>query len=195
LKTGDASIADDESGRFRQELERLLAARADINATDNAGLVPLHIAAGEGASEAARFLCENGADVNVQTNYEELTALHRVVEEGHNECLEVLVAAGADLNARYLTSESTESTLVFQSFGLLTRSHACANFCSTAGRRRDLLRSMKHRGTDMCLQRSSSSRAMVNETSLVLFAHRSCPGIAPSFVSLSCTAKMRWIVY
>ena len=35
-----------------QEIERLLAARADINATDNAGLVPLHIAAGEGAAAA-----------------------------------------------------------------------------------------------------------------------------------------------
>ena len=62
--------------------------------------VPLHVAAGEGSSDAAKFLCENGADVNVQSYYEELTALHRVVEEGHNECLEVLVAAGADLNAR-----------------------------------------------------------------------------------------------
>lgn len=62
--------------------------------------MPLHVAAGEGSSDAAKFLCENGADVNVQSYYEELTALHRVVEEGHNECLEVLVAAGADLNAR-----------------------------------------------------------------------------------------------
>ena len=34
-----------------------------------------------------------------------------------------------------------------------------------------------------------------NLRKIVHFAHRSCPGIAPSFVSLSCTAKMRWIVY
>ena len=84
----------------RQELERLLVAKADINAADNAGLVPLHVAAGEGASEAVRWLCEHGADVNVRTRMEELTALHRVVEEGFNECLEILVASGADLTAR-----------------------------------------------------------------------------------------------
>ena len=37
-----------------QEVSRLLAASADINTTDNAGLVPLHIAAGEGAADAVR---------------------------------------------------------------------------------------------------------------------------------------------
>ena len=98
-----------------QEIERLLAAQADINATDNAGLVPLHIAAGEGASAAvrgppsprhaaaarllhccvclrapraalnpaaalqAKCLCENGADVNAQSGFDDSTALHRVV--------------------------------------------------------------------------------------------------------------------
>mmetsp|Transcript_91782 Transcript_91782/g.148182 ORF Transcript_91782/g.148182 Transcript_91782/m.148182 type:complete len:315 (+) Transcript_91782:81-1025(+) len=82
------------------ELGRILAAHTDLNVSDNAGLVPLHVAAGEGAAQAVKFLCENGADVNSKTSFEHLTALHRAVEEGHNECLEVLVAAGADLNAR-----------------------------------------------------------------------------------------------
>jgi len=34
------------------ELGRILAAHTDLNVSDNAGLVPLHVAAGEGAAQA-----------------------------------------------------------------------------------------------------------------------------------------------
>ena len=37
-----------------QDIQRLLGAGADINEADNAGLLPLHIAAGECAADAVR---------------------------------------------------------------------------------------------------------------------------------------------
>ena len=46
--------------------ERLLAAGANVNATDGAGQTPLHIAALTGHSEAGRFLLGNGAEVNAR---------------------------------------------------------------------------------------------------------------------------------
>ena len=44
----------------------LLAAGANVNATDGAGQTPLHIAALTGHSEAGRFLLGNGAEVNAR---------------------------------------------------------------------------------------------------------------------------------
>ena len=48
--------------------EKLLAAGADVNATDTLGQTPLHIAALTGHAQASRFLLANGATVNFKDN-------------------------------------------------------------------------------------------------------------------------------
>lgn len=82
-----------------ESIRRLVKDKADINAKDNAGLVPLHVAAGDGEVEAVKLLCELGADVNAQTSFDGSTPMHKAVEEGYTEVIEALIEGGADVNA------------------------------------------------------------------------------------------------
>ncbi|MEM2790511.1 MAG: ankyrin repeat domain-containing protein, partial [Thermofilaceae archaeon] len=58
----------------------------------------LHKAVFRGHLEVARFLVENGADVNAR-NIDGMTPLHLAVFRGHLEVARFLVEKGADVNA------------------------------------------------------------------------------------------------
>uniref|UniRef100_A0A6U5X6L5 Uncharacterized protein n=1 Tax=Guillardia theta TaxID=55529 RepID=A0A6U5X6L5_GUITH len=83
-----------------QEIDALLKTGVDIEEKDLAGLTALHVASGEGSSNAVRVLCDNGANVNAAASYSHVSPLHRAVEEGHEECAGVLIELKADLEAR-----------------------------------------------------------------------------------------------
>ena len=74
------------------ELNHLLAAGADVNAKNNSGQTPLHVAAKYGGTEYINYLVAAGADVNVRDNIG-WTPLHL---SGAEFNLEVLLAAGPD---------------------------------------------------------------------------------------------------
>ena len=71
----------------------LIAAGADVNATDRFSDTPLHWA---GSAEVAQVLVENGADVDAENEIRS-TPLH---DARSAEIAEVLIAAGANVNAK-----------------------------------------------------------------------------------------------
>ena len=60
-------------------------------------MTPLHVAATLGYDEIALTLIENGADVNIQSNYKSYSALHLAVLSNKPEMLiELLTKSQAD---------------------------------------------------------------------------------------------------
>ena len=83
-------------------VERLLAAKADVNAapTSSSGQTALQAAAARGHLEVVERLLTANADVNAAPATESgRTALQAAAEGGHLEVVERLLAANADVNA------------------------------------------------------------------------------------------------
>ena len=81
------------------ELERLLAAGADIDAKDRHGQTGLMIAALEGHAHVTAWLVEHGASLDCTAKYG-LSALMIAVIRGHTDIVRRLVHAGADMQIR-----------------------------------------------------------------------------------------------
>lgn len=77
----------------------LLAAGADLNATDKIGGTPLRYAADGGHAEVVGLLLASGAQVNVSDGYGE-TPLHIAARRGYKDIVSLLVANGAQVNLR-----------------------------------------------------------------------------------------------
>jgi len=75
--------------------ELLIAAGADISATDRWGYTPLLTAVHENHAQMAQLLIARGADVKAKHQYGD-TALLIAVEEGHADMVRLLLAAGVD---------------------------------------------------------------------------------------------------
>jgi ankyrin repeat protein len=71
------------------------SSRALVNAADQDGQTPLHLAADKGHRQVAACLIEAGADVNARATGQ-ITPLHRAVIKGHWAVVQLLLDAGAD---------------------------------------------------------------------------------------------------
>ncbi|MEG4035399.1 ankyrin repeat domain-containing protein [Microcoleus sp. S36b_A4] len=69
----------------------------DINAIDQSGNTPLHLAVDRGSQDIAELLIANGARVNVR-NANGQTPLYRAIAIGHNEIAALLINNGTDVN-------------------------------------------------------------------------------------------------
>jgi ankyrin repeat protein len=90
-------------------IERLIAAKTDINARDSYGRTPLHVATYAGKIEAIRVLAKAGADMGVleKDRYDAVT----IASVANNqEALRALLAAGA--SARLTTSRYDGTALI-----------------------------------------------------------------------------------
>jgi ankyrin repeat protein len=88
----------------RRVVELLLAWRADVNARDESGARPLHLAAARGKCDVAEALVAHGADIDARDE-DGRTPLHFAAQKdrepkGRMAVVELLVARGADINAR-----------------------------------------------------------------------------------------------
>src|SRR5262249_22264452 len=77
----------------------LLNGGAEVNATDNSGMTPLHGAAMIGNVDVGRILLDKGADVNRQT-LAGYTPLHIAAISGKTEFVQFLLDKGANRNLR-----------------------------------------------------------------------------------------------
>ena len=80
-------------------LKELIAQGADINALNEWGGAPLHIASFMGDRNSLKELIANGADVNVKDG-DGRTPLYVATSWNRLGCVEELLAQGADVNAR-----------------------------------------------------------------------------------------------
>jgi ankyrin repeat protein len=70
-----------------------------VDAVDNTGRTPLHLASQCGHLEVVRLLIKHGADANTK-NWSQMTPLHLASSSGIPESVQVLIELGADINAR-----------------------------------------------------------------------------------------------
>ncbi|XP_049794708.1 ankyrin repeat domain-containing protein 6-like [Schistocerca nitens] len=90
------------------ELQTLLAAGADVGATDEdeSGWTTLHWAANKGHENATRCLLEGGAEVDARTSGWQETPLYRAAYNGHEAVARLLLEAGAEADARNKTKST-----------------------------------------------------------------------------------------
>jgi cytohesin len=86
------------------EKAKALIQNGDVNAHDQVGQTPLHMAARTGQREMADLLLSNGADVNGQVEGG-WTPLHEAARSGHENVAKLLIARGAVVNARMTPPE------------------------------------------------------------------------------------------
>ncbi|MFH1108355.1 MAG: ankyrin repeat domain-containing protein, partial [Planctomycetota bacterium] len=86
-RDGDADLA---ASLIRQD--------ADVNATDEERLTPLHVAAFGGQADIIRLLVSAGADVGARDMFG-FTPLHAAARDGQLAAVQTLVAGGAEVNA------------------------------------------------------------------------------------------------
>ncbi|KAJ1471115.1 ankyrin repeat-containing domain protein [Baffinella frigidus] len=130
--------------RFPEAVRLLLEHKADINAPDDWGLRPLHLAAmthDEGSKSMVRFLVLQGAEVDA-TNNSGKTPLHHSVRfvalrPTHGSAMEGLIASGADVDARDKHNHTplicTRGHELAHAALILLQGGANANACDDAG--------------------------------------------------------------
>jgi ankyrin repeat protein len=88
---------------YKNLAELLLANKADVNARDNDGWKPLHMAVHK---DMAVLLLANNADINTTDNHYKRTPLHQAASSGAKDVVELLIAKGADVNAKANNGET-----------------------------------------------------------------------------------------
>jgi len=133
-------------------VKRLLAAKADVKATDYFHTIPLHWAAKGGHSEVVRLLLAAGSNPNLQ-DFSAKTPLHFAVENG--EPIQLLLEAKANIE---LVTQATKTPL---HLAVLCRSSSSAeNVAILVSARADLEALDKDKRTALLLAVEKNSLAI-----------------------------------
>lgn len=81
---------------------QLIAYKSQLEAVNNKGQTPLHMAVYSGSGDIVQALIRAGANVNVATWHERTTPLHMACEKGYARITQLLMHAGANIHATNL---------------------------------------------------------------------------------------------
>ena len=95
VKSSDISIHHAADEGNLEAVKQHLAADTDVDAKNEYGETPLHIAAPQGHKEIAELLITKGADVNAKGRFFVGTPLDVAIEEDYNEVADLLRKHGA----------------------------------------------------------------------------------------------------
>ena len=73
--------------------------KAEVNAKNEYGITPLHLAAWNNSRAVARLLISSGAEVNEKDKWGE-TPLHRAARYNHLAVTELLISSGAEVDVK-----------------------------------------------------------------------------------------------
>ena len=93
------AVSSSNSNKHLKILDKLLQAGAEVNAQNDGGYTPLHIASKHGHLDVVKRLLSAGAQVNAQ-NDEGKTPLHIASYHGNSDIVKRLISAGAQVNAQ-----------------------------------------------------------------------------------------------
>ncbi|HEY7387570.1 MAG TPA: ankyrin repeat domain-containing protein [Bryobacteraceae bacterium] len=106
LKAASSPIADAAMNHDNATVRRLLAQKADVNASQPDGTTALMWAARAGDPEMVDLLLAAGANVRA-ANRDGATAIYEASQSGNAAILESLLRAGADVNGAFLSTGET----------------------------------------------------------------------------------------
>jgi len=95
-----------------ENVTKLLAMGADINARDSQGKTPVSVAASAGQAEITKLLADSGADLylglttTVSHKPDGRTPVMMAVSGGKTKCVEILVNAGCNPDTRFATGDT-----------------------------------------------------------------------------------------
>ncbi len=138
-----------------------------INKTDSKGWTLLMRAVKEGSEDIVKYLCENNADLNVQSLDKKETALSLAVKFHMSSSVRVLITSGADINQRDINGWTPLMLAVQHGFekivGLLCENNADLDVKRTMFRDTAVSLAAKHNRSS-CLNILIESGADINQT-------------------------------
>ncbi len=133
-----------------EEVQALLEyGNVDFNQGDYDKRTALHLAAGEGRNEIVQFLCEAGADVNVQDRWGN-RPLDDAVSANHMKCIEILEKYGGKVSKSSATTIGHEALLdLMHNHGKVRNGRVSMDWHDV----KDLLRAVGNEATDEVVQK------------------------------------------
>ena len=105
MSTSGSTVRDTElheavSSNDEERILAILSKNPDLEAKDESGYTPLHLAASKSTEEIVNLLNQSGADIEAQNNNNGCRPLHMALEGFSSVALRALITAGADVTAK-----------------------------------------------------------------------------------------------
>ncbi len=119
------------------DVKTAITSGEDINQRDSNGWTPLMQAVNNDSEDIVKYLCGNGANLNVQSLYNEDTAVSLAAQYGKPSCIKILIESGADINLPDYTGWTPLMYASYNGFDdivkLLCENHADVSMKTSSG--------------------------------------------------------------